>query len=408
MMRERRRNIERVIEAVPLTTYYPLYRFVSGEDWDDHVLCQQIARRANQKLGSWKQQGLIIDPSAFLKKGDHSVGVGRQWAGCAGKVDNCQLGVFASLCAKSKSILVDKRLYLPDSWTEDQKRMEKAQIPEEDQTYKSMAQLALELVEQADRNGLRYGWIGMDGEFGKSPWLMAELNRMGKTFLIDIPKSKHVYLRHPQLRARHKKHRQKMSTLPKSKKVEKVAAEIDQRKWGKLKIRETSKGILEIEFIHLKVWVMEEGKSCRRHLVVRRERDKNGDWEYKYSLSNAPMKTKKARLAYWQCMRYWVEHAIKECKDGLGLNEYQVRRWRGWHNHMALTMLAALFLLEDRLVLGRSLPLLTLNDMTELIKSILPDRRTNREEVIRTMLRRHRARAKTMNRGPTRLTAGVG
>ena len=408
-MRERRRNIDRVVEAVPQTTYFPLYRFVSGEDWDDQALSQQIARRANDMLGPWKRQGLIIDPSAFLKKGDYSVGVGRQWAGCAGKRDNCQLGVFASLCAAGKSILIDKRLYLPRPWTEDQERMKKAKIPEENRTYKSTAELALELVKQADLNGLRYGWIGMDGEFGKSPWLMAELNRMGKTFLIDIHKSQHVYQRHPQLRTLHKKHHQKMSTLPKPKRVDEIVSRIDNRKWGKLRIRETSKGVLEVEFLHMRVWVKDdEDKPCRRHLIVRRERNKKGDWEYKYSLSNAPMKTRKARLAYWQCMRYWVEHGIKECKDGLGLAEYQVRRWRGWHNHMTLTMLAALFLLEERLVLGKSVPLLTLNDMTELIKALLPDRRTDLKEAAKLMHRRHRARVRTMRHGPIRLTAGAG
>jgi len=411
-MRERRRNIDRVVEAVPQTTYFPLYRFVSGEDWDDQALCQLIARRSNEMLGPWKRQGLIIDPSAFLKKGNYSVGVGRQWAGCAGKRDNCQLGVFASLCAEGKSILIDKRLYLPSHWTDDLERMKKANIPEEDRTYKSTAELAIELVKQADLNGLRYGWIGMDGEFGKIPWLMAELNRMGKTFLIDIHKSKQAYLRHPQLGTRHKEHHQKMSTLAKPKRVEDIVAEIDKRKWGKLRIRETSTGVLEVEFCHLKVWVKEgekgEGKLFRRHLIVRRERNKMGEWEFKYSLSNAPMKTRKARLAYWQCMRYWVEHGIKECKDGLGLDEYQVRRWGGWHNHMALTMLAALFLLEERLVLGRSVPLLTLNDMTELIKALLPDRRTDLKEATKMMHRRHRARARTMSHGPLRLTAGAG
>lgn len=410
MMRERRRNIGRLVEAVPETTYCSLYRFVSGKDWDDKDLCRQVARRANEKLGPGKQQGLIIDPSAFLKKGDYSVGVGRQWAGCAGKVDNCQLGVFASLSAADKSILIGKRLYLPKDWTEDKERMKKAQIPEEDRVYKSTAQLALELVKEADDNGLCYGWIGMDGEFGKSPWLMADLNRMRKTFLIDVHKSQQVFLRHPKLITRHKGQHKKMSMLAKPMRVENVVAQIDQRKWGKLRIRETSQGVLEVEFMHLKVWVTEEKEEqpCRRHLIVRRERNKKGDWQYKYSLSNAPMKTKKARLAYWQSMRYWVEHGIKECKDGLGLAEYQVRQWRGWHNHMALTMLAALFLLEERLVLGRSLPLLTLNDMTELIKVLLPDRRTSKKEVIKMMLWRHRARARAKNHGPPRLTAGVG
>ena len=409
LIREGKRNIERVYETVPETTYFPLYRFVSRQDWDDQSLCKDIGRRANQILGPFQQQGLIIDPSAFLKKGSHSVGVGRGWAGCAGKLDNRQLGVFASLSAEGKSILIDKRLYLPREWTDDSERLDVAQVPSQERVYKSTAELALELVEQADRNGLRYGWVGMDGEFGKSPWLMAELDRMGKTFLIDIHKSKHVYLRHPRLRTRDKRGRHKrMSMLPKSREVVEIVAETDQRKWGKLRLRETSTGVLEAELLHLKVWVMEEGKPRRRHLIVRREQNKNGELEYKYSLSNAPMKAKKARLAYWQCMRYWVEHAIKECKDGLGLDEYQVRRWRAWHHHMALTMLAALFLLEERQALGRSLPLLTLNDVIALMKPLLPDRRMIWEEAMRQMFRRHRLRAKAMNHRRSKLTAGAG
>ena len=298
--------------------------------------------------------------------------------------------------------MIDKRLYLPDEWVEDTERLDVAQVPPKDRVYRSTGQLALELVEQADRNGLRYGWIGMDAEFGK-PWIMAELQRMGKTFLIDVSKSTHLYLSHPQLRLRSIKGcHHKISSLPKSRGVGTIVAEVDQRKWRQLKLREDSTGVLEAEILHLKVWTMEEEKPRRRHLVARRQRDSKGEWEYKYSLSNAPMKTKKARLAYWQCMRYWVEHAIKECKDGLGLDEYQVRRWRAWHHHMALTMLAALFLLEERQVLGSSLPLLTLNDVIALIIPLLPDRRRDQAEVIKLMFRRHSTRTMSINRRHTR------
>ena len=133
----------------------------------------------------------------FEKKGKHSVGVARQWNGRRGKVDNCQVGVFASLCRGRHSTLVNSRLYLPKEWTNDKRRCRQAHIPVDNRTFKTKPQLALEMVVQARETGLSYGWVGADGLYGNNPELLLGLDDLNETFMIDVHKDQRIYLNDP-------------------------------------------------------------------------------------------------------------------------------------------------------------------------------------------------------------------
>ena len=157
-------------------------------------------------------------------------------------------------------------------------------------------------------------------------------------------------------------------------------------------MREGTKGLLRVEMLQQRVWLWdgEEAHARQWHLIVRREVDT--PTEIKYSLSNASAATPVPRLAFMQGQRYWVERALQQGKQDVGLGDYQVRGWRGWHHHMALVMMAMLFLLEERQLHHQTLPLLSGRDIRALLNPFLPRRDTPVEEVIRQMEVRHRKR----------------
>jgi len=138
------------------------------------------------------------------------------------------------------------------------------------------------------------------------------------------------------------------------------------------------------------LWDGQEAQAHRWPLIVRR--DVATPTELKYSLSNAPAETSVSRLAFMQGQRYWVERALQTGKQDVGLGDYQVRSWRGWHHHMALVMMAMLFQLEERLRHRPTHPLLSGRDIRALLNQCLPRRDTTLEEVLRQMEVRHRKR----------------
>lgn len=132
------------------------------------------------------------------KKGNDSVGVRRQWCGRYGKVDNCQVGVFAALGKGHLSTLIDERLFLPEDWANDPTRCDKAGIPRAEQRYRSKATLALEMVRHQRALGVRFAWVGADGGYGKEPAFLRALDEMDEVFEADVHKDQQIYLEDPQ------------------------------------------------------------------------------------------------------------------------------------------------------------------------------------------------------------------
>lgn len=389
-----KRNLERIDRRVYGSEYQSLQHFMTDSPWDDVAVCDQIAKEVNQHLGGYSDTGLFIDPAGFPKKGKHSVAVGRQYCGNLGKVDNCQVGVFSALGRGRDACLINKRLFLPREWCNDEQRCRAAGIPDDCQDYKTHAALALELIEEADRQGLDYAWIGMDAEFGNFPWLLLDLDDRNKTFLIDIPCSAYLYTRNPRMTVRPNSIADSALRLQrKAVKAEALRQAHGKRKWRRISIRDSSRGEMIADFLHKKIWYWDGDPLTKPrlwHLIIRRTPKEGEDgWEYKYSLSNAPVNTKTQVLAYRQSQRFWVEQAIKDVKDGLGIDEYQVRKWRAWHHHFALTMLAALFVLETRLKHRQTVPLLSITDVREILEFLLPLKVQTIEDLWAIILKRH-------------------
>ncbi len=253
------------------------------------------------------------------------------------------------------------------------------------------------MIGHARELGVRFAWVGFDGFYGEDPALLRALQEQGEIFLGDVHKDQRIYLEDPKpvVPARKSK-RGKRPTRRKAQRpsirVDQWAAQQPAEAWQRMKLRDSTKGVLSVEILHRRVWVWdgkEENALCW-HLIVRREVDSPST--LKYSLSNAPEDTPAARLAVMQGQRYWVERALQNGKQEVGLSDYQVRGWRAWHHHMALSMLAMLFMLEQRLVHQDTHPLLSCADIRTLLSHFLPRRDTTPEEVIRQMDQRHRKR----------------
>jgi len=397
LMQASRKNIERMEEVVPGCSYQSLHHFVSDSEWEARAVLNQVAAEADRLLGGSENSCLLIDESSFQKKGKSSVGVERQWSGRLGKVDNSQVAVFASLAQGSYSTLIDTRLYLPNRWIQNPERCLAAGVPESEVVFKSKADLALEIVVQARQNGVRFSWVGIDGGYGKEPAFLRRLADQGEVFVADVHKDQQIYLEDPDPCVPEKKGRRgKKPTLPQaqsaSQRVDAWAAAQPPELWQKIVVRPGTKGQVRVEALRARVWLWDgsEPKARLWHLVVIRE--VSSPETIKYVLSNAPAETSLERLVQMQRQRFWIERCFEDAKSESGLADYQVRGWRAWHHHMALVMMAMLFMLEEKLCHQQSHPLLSCSDIEALLAHFLPRRDVTVEEVIRQMDARHKAR----------------
>ncbi|MFM8360799.1 MAG: IS701 family transposase [Verrucomicrobiota bacterium] len=182
----RRKNMEGFAEAVPDVPWQNLQQFLSDSPWEWGPLWGWLGKEVSRDLGGGAENMLLIDESAFAKKGEKSVGVARQYSGRLGKVDNCQVGVFSCLSRGERAALIGARLYLPEEWTGDSERCTKAGVPEADQGFQTKNQLARELIAEASANGAEFGWVAFDAGYGREQHLLVELDAQGKCFMADV------------------------------------------------------------------------------------------------------------------------------------------------------------------------------------------------------------------------------
>ena len=396
-----KKNIERMEERVLGSDQQQMNHMLTDSEWDHRAVIDQVALEANRWLGGHHNSCLLIDESGFRKSGKHSVGVARQWCGRWGKVDNCQVGVFAALGRGNRATLVDERLYLPGRWVEDPARCRGAGIPKQARVLKTKVQLALEMVAHQANQGVRFAWVGADGLYGKDPAFLRGVDAMDKVFVADVHCDQRVYLDDPQPVLKKKKG--KRGRNPTRLEAQTPAVRVDEWKkqqpeaaWKRVKIRDSTYGELEVEVLHRRVWLWdgEESQAQHWHLIVRREVD--AQQTIKYTLSNALPDTKLQRLAEMQAQRFWVERAFQDGKSECGMADYQVRKWQAWHHHMALVFMAMLFMLEERIRAVETYPLLSCSDIEELLRHFLPKRAVIKEDVIVQMEKRHEKRLATI------------
>ena len=295
------------------------------------------------------------------------------------------------------STLIDERLYLPKEWTSNPARCRKAGIPEAERKQRSKSELALEMVRHQKALGLRYAWVGADGGYGKEPAFLRGLEAMGEVFVVDVHKDQQIYLEDPRpilpesttTRGRPRSRRQAQTARLR---VDQWIKAQPETEWQRVTLRDSSKGKLRVEILHRRVWLWDgkEAQAHQWHLIVRREID--SPETTKYTLSNAPAETQPYRLAQMQAQRFWIERSLQDGKSESGLAEYQARKWRSWHHHMTLVMMAMLFMLEERILQKDDHPLLSCSDIESLLRAFLPRRDIEPDEILLQMEKRHHKR----------------
>lgn len=320
-----------------------LQNFVGCSRWDHEPLLAELTHQIATELG--EEDGvLVLDPSGFPKKGQHSVGVERQWCGRLGKVENCQVGVFLGYVTRKEHALVDVRLYLPKSWIKDRKRRAECGVPKHVR-YRTRHQLALEML---DRRGsqLPHAWIAGDEEMGRPTWFRRTLRDCGERYLLAVPANtivRDLDAPRPPWRG---------SGLRPKRPFEQVrhwAAALAASAWTRIDVRDGHKGPLVVEIVKARV----EAKSDTRRigpeevLVVIRRTDDAGEVTTDYYLSNALPDTPLGEFARVAKAEHRVEECIQRAKSEAGLADYEVRTWAGWYHHQTLSLIATWFLVQE-------------------------------------------------------------
>jgi len=389
--------MERMTEVVRGSEYQALQHFISDSKWDGNAVMEQVAMEADVTLGGSVDSCLLLDETSFPKKGDKSVGVARQWCGRLGKVENCQVAVFACLSRGPHSALIDTRLYLPKKWTDSPERCLAAKVPKEHIVQRSKVELALEIVREARKRGVRFSWVGADGGYGKDPLFLRALDESGERFIVDVHKGQRMYLEDPSPFVPESQHPRgrKPSLLVsevKSQRVDEWARRQSRGSWQRIHLRNGTKGVVKIEVLHRRVWVWDGKEEKARYWRLLISRELGGQKKLKYGLSNFPTNVSVQQIAKNQRQRFWIERSFQDAKSESGLGDYQARSWVAWHHHVALVMIAMQFMLEERLRQKDDHALLSCADIEELLSHFLPRKDVTAEEVIRQMEVRHQQR----------------
>jgi SRSO17 transposase len=322
----------------------------------------------NETLG--EEDGvLIIDSSDFPKQGYHSAGVAPQWCGHTGKKDNCQAGVFVGYASRKGATLLDRRLYLPESWfAEDHRALwQGCQIPDEI-TFQTKHELAAELVEQIMASGrIRARWVACDEGYGDSPAFLHLLDATGLWYLAEVPcdtkvwplldmdgqtgrARPHSWVR-PQVASRKGPVPSRERLHPDSPakvEVQELAKQWPASFWHRFRLLEGHKGPLVADFLVLRaILPLDRLPGPEIWVVIRRKISGSAEEpEWKFYLSNAPPETPLATFVRVSGMRWPIETCFAEGKGELGMDHYELRFWRGWHHHMTMVILAHHFLVR--------------------------------------------------------------
>ena len=388
-------NIERISEEM-FANYHQMQHFITVSPWDYRELMDKVALDVSRSLPQRKLTGLIIDESGWEKNGDKSVGVAPQYCGSVGKVSNSQVAVFGALSKGDFASMVDARLYLPQNWCEDSARCEEAGIPDEERTFKMKWEIGIDIIEHQHSLGSCFDYVGGDGYYGNSIEFAEAIEAKCYVYMLDIHSNLTIYLEKseieiPQAKGNRGRKPSKAKPVAKATRADKYMSELSEEDWMPLEVRNTTKGILKGDYHFRTVYIFDEDnhRMLRRLLVIRRTVSKKGDYEYKYSFTNANLEQyTREGIAYMQAQRFFVEHCIKENKQILGMDQYQTRKWLAWQHQIALNFLLSTFILKEKLECFDNLPLLSARDIKRWIIFKL-HRQMTEDDMIEQMFERH-------------------
>ncbi|WP_448193000.1 IS701 family transposase [Azospirillum sp. sgz301742] len=310
-----RKNGWQLAEAAGDASPDSVQDFLARMRWDADAVRDDLRAYVVEHLGD-AQAVLVLDETGFVKKGTRSVGVQRQYSGTAGRIENCQIGVFLGYAGRHGHALIDRALYLPQSWAGDEERRRAAWVPEA-VAFATKPKLGLAMLERALDAGVPCAWVAADSVYGADSALRHALERRRIGYVLAVTSGQRLF----------------PGTV--SDWVEEVPAD----GWQRLSAGDGSKGPRLYDWAHLPFRGAPEGWG--KGLLIRR-RLADGDLTFYFTF--APAGTALTDLVRVAGTRWTIESGFEMAKGEVGLDQYEVRSWTGWHRHVTLAMLALAFL----------------------------------------------------------------
>jgi SRSO17 transposase len=317
-----RKNGWQLAEFAGDATPTNLQHFIGRARWDADAVRDDLVRYVAEHLGE-PDGVLVVDETGFLKKGKRSAGVGRMYSGTAGRIENCQIGVFCAYRSAKGQTLVDRELYLPKDWIADRPRCRAAGIPDEVE-FATKPELAQRMLTRTLEAGLPARWVTADEVYGSDARFRAFLQRRGQGYVVAISCQTRLY--YQGLRTR----------------IDEHVAAFGKRMWKRLSCGAGTKGERLYEWAIVS-WPAPVGdgsvtRPFTKSLLVRRSLKDPAEKAYYYAY--APNGTSLKKLVEIAGMRWAIEECFEQAKQLTGLDEYEVRSWTGWLRHVTLSMFA--------------------------------------------------------------------
>ena len=306
-----RKNSWQLAEMLGEATPYGLQQFLYRSVWEADALRDDLRQYVVEQLGD-EQAILIVDETGFIKKGDQSAGVQRQYSGTAGKRENCQIGVFVAYATTHSTALIDRALYVPQSWSDDRERCRRAGIPDS-VAFATKPQMALRMLQEAVAHDVPFGWVTGDSVYGDYRKIRLWLESLPKPYVLAVSAKECVWMGFQQLR------------------VGKVLAQLPEDGWVRLSAGDGAKGprLYDWQLVPVNAPLVE---GWQRWLLVRRSLE--DPTELAAFACCAPAATPLEQLVQVAGSRWRIESAFEEAKGEVGLDHYEVRSFQGWYRHI--------------------------------------------------------------------------
>jgi SRSO17 transposase len=312
-----RKNGWQLAEVNGETTPYGVQHLLGRAIWEADALRDDLRPYVVEHLGA-PEAVLVVDETGFLKKGQQSAGVARQYSGTAGRVDNCQIGVFLTYASPQGHLLLDRELYLPKEWTNDESRCKRAGIPAE-RTFATKPQLAQQMLKRAFDAGVPAAWVTGDSVYGDNRSLRLWLEEDHHAHVLAVSGKEYVW------------------RAGRQQQVKTILAALGAEGWCRLSAGDGAKGPRWYDWCWLPL-AAPLLPAWHRWLLVRRS--VSDPTELTAYVVFAPEATALATVVQVAGSRWTVERCFEEAKGEVGLDQYEVRSWTGWYRHITLAMWA--------------------------------------------------------------------
>lgn len=311
-----------------------IQRLLNNALWDAEAVRDDLRDYIIEHLGD-ENAVLVVDETGFLKKGTKSVGVKRQYSGTAGRIENCQIGVFLAYASSKGHTLLDRELYLPKEWATDTDRRNEAGVPEEVE-FATKPQLARKMLEGALEGEVPCKWVTADEIYGGDRRLRIWLEEQEQAFVLAVASNEPLWCN--------------IGRGPRQERAVDLAASVSDDKWHRLSAGNGAKGPRLYDWTRVALerltWLGGEEPRWEHWLLVRRSIEQPE--ELAYYVVFCPIGTVLQELVQVAGQRWTIEESFEITKGEVGLDEYEVRLWSGWYRHMTLAMLAQAYLVVTR------------------------------------------------------------